>query len=322
MRTNDFKNISGILVIDKPQGLTSMDVVEEIKRVLRVKKAGHGGTLDPIATGVLPIFLNAATKVAQIFLDGDKLYEGVMQLGITTDTYDITGEVLATSDPSSITLEDVQRIIPHFIGEIQQSPPPFSAAKYKGRPLYRYARNGLIITKNPKTVRIYDFRTLEMNGAEIRFLLACSKGTYVRSLVHEFGQRLGCGAVLKSLVRLKKSVFTLDQAISLDEVKGIAKEDRISLQKRIIPLEKALEFLPKVIVNEEFAQKIRAGIRIPTSSFLSWVRFQKLSLNPTEKYIRLATPKNELVAIIENPFMHPTNPYLTYFRVFPVRNKS
>jgi len=114
MKTNDLKNLSGILVIDKPQGLTSMDVVEEIKKVLRVKKAGHGGTLDPIATGVLPIFLNEATKVAQIFLEGDKLYEGVMQLGITTDTYDITGEVLATSDPSSITLEDVQRIIPLY----------------------------------------------------------------------------------------------------------------------------------------------------------------------------------------------------------------
>jgi len=322
MQKMEFKDLSGILVIDKPKGINSMQVVEEVKKLLRVKRAGHGGTLDPIATGMLPIFLNEATKVAQIFLEGDKLYEGVMELGITTDTYDITGEVIETCDASFISREEVEKVLPNYIGEIQQYPPPFSAAKHKGRPLYKYARDGLYITKSPKTVRIYDLKILEMNGKEVRFLLACSKGTYVRSLVHDIGKRLGCGAVLKSLTRLKKSVFTLDQAISLDEVKRLAKEDRASLKKKIIPIEKALEFLPKVIVNEEFAHKIRNGMRVPTSSFLSWIRFQKLSLSPTEKYIRLTTPKNELVAIIENPFIHPTDPYLSYFRVFSSKAKT
>ncbi len=317
-----FSLLSGVLVVDKPKGMTSTDVVEAIKKCLNAKKVGHGGTLDPLATGVLPILLNQATKIAQIFLEGDKLYKGVFILGLDTDTYDLTGKILKRVDASNITKEDIEKIIPSFIGELSQAPPPYSAAKYKGRPLYKYARDGLLITKKPKTIRVYDFKILEKNNSEVSFLLACSKGTYVRGIVHELGQVLKCGAILKDLTRLKKSIFTLDQALPLDEICRLSREDPTKFIQIVIPIEKALEFLPKVIVNEEMAKKIRAGQRIATSTFFSWVKFQKLSINTSDRWIRFLTPQKELVAIIENPFYHPSSPYLVYFKIFPSTKPS
>jgi len=310
------KNLDGILVLDKPKGITSTQALEKVKRALRVKKAGHGGTLDPIATGVLPIFLGRATKVAQIFLEGDKVYEGEMQLGITTETYDITGEVVEEKEvPDDLSLEELQKVASSFLGEQKQVPPPFSAAKFKGRPLYKYARDGLKIPKEPKPIKIFDFTILSFENGKVRFKLTCSKGTYVRALVNDFGKKLGCGAVLSALKRLKKSIFTIETAISLEKLKEVA-QDEESLEKLLIPVEKALEFLPKIIVSEEFSKRILEGRQMHTSSFLSFMKFQKLTVSPTEKWIRIINTKGKLVAIIENPLLHPSSPYIKYFRVF------
>ena len=308
--------LNGILVIDKPQGLISTETLEKVKKILKVKKAGHGGTLDPIATGVLPIFLNNATKLAQIFLEGDKIYEGEFQLGIVTDTYDITGEILAENEIPDFSVNEIQKIANTFLGEIEQIPPPYSAAKYKGRPLYKYARNGIFIPKKPKKIKINEFKILEKKDSKVRFYLHCSKGTYVRSLINTLGEKLKCGAVLVNLRRLKKSVFTLDDAITLKKLEKLASQGLDKILSFIIPSEKALEFLPKIIVSEDFSQKVRDGRQIYTSSFLSFIKFQKLTISTTEKWIRIVNTKGKLVAIIENPLLNPSIPYIRYFRVF------
>ena len=308
--------LNGILVIDKPKGLISTETLEKVKKILKVKKAGHGGTLDPIATGVLPIFLNNATKLAQIFLEGDKIYEGEFQLGIITDTYDITGEILAENEIPDFSVNEIQKIANTFLGEIEQIPPPYSAAKYKGRPLYKYARNGIFIPKKPKKIKINEFKILEKKDSKVRFYLHCSKGTYVRSLINTLGEKLKCGAVLVNLRRLKKSVFTLDDAITLKKLEELASQGLDKILSFIIPSEKALEFLPKIIVSEDFSQKVRDGRQIYTSSFLSFIKFQKLTISTTEKWIRIVNTKGKLVAIIENPLLNPSIPYIRYFRVF------
>ena len=310
------KKLEGILVIDKPEGLTSTQALEEVKRILKIKKAGHGGTLDQIATGVLPIFLNSATKVAQIFLEGDKVYEGEFILGITTDTYDITGEKIEEKEVPNLSLEELQKIANEFVGKIKQAPPPYSAARFKGRRLYKYARNGLLISKEPKEVQVYDFTILNKEGSKVTFKLSCSKGTYVRALVNDIGKKIGCGAVLSKLKRIKKSIFTLEQAISIEDLKKIIETKPEEVEKLIIPVEKALEFLPKITISEEFAQKVRAGRQIYTTAFLSFVKFQKVSLSTKEKWVRLVTGKGKLVAIIENPLLSPSKTHVSYFRVF------
>jgi len=308
--------LSGILVIDKPKGLTSTETLEKVKRLLRLKKAGHGGTLDPIATGVLPLFLNEATKVVQIFLEGDKTYEGEFELGYTTDTYDITGEVLARFEVKGLTLDDLKKVAQKLVGELEQVPPPYSAAKFRGRPLYKYARDGLIIPKEPKKIKVYQFEVLSLMGNRASFFLKCSKGTYVRSLIHQLGETLGCGAVLSSLRRLQKSIFTLKEAITLDELERIVKEDPERIKEHLISLSQALEVLPKVMISEDFARRVREGRQINRTAFLSLVKFQKLSFSLSEKWIRLLDPKGKLVAIIENPMLHKERPYVSYFRVF------
>lgn len=306
---------SGILVLDKPEGLTSTSALEKVKKLLKVKKAGHGGTLDPIATGVLPILIGEATKVAQIFLEGDKIYEGKFLLGITTSTYDITGEVIKKLKAPEFTLETLQELAKSFEGTLEQVPPPFSAVKFKGRPLYKYARNGLFISKEPKKVKIHEFKIKSLKKDEVSFYLHCSKGTYVRSLIHELGERLGCGAVLLNLRRLKKSSFHIEQALTLEELEQRVKDN--SWTQFLIPISKALEFLPKVIISEEFSKKVREGKPLYTSSFLSLVKFQKLTLSSTERWIRLLSTKGDLVAIIENPLLTSlSKPFITYFKVF------
>lgn len=310
------QEINGILVLDKPEGLSSTQALEKVKKILKVKKAGHGGTLDPIATGVLPIFLGKATKVAQIFLEGDKVYEGRFQLGITTSTYDITGEIISQKEVSEISLEKLKEFAKELEGEIDQVPPPFSAAKFRGRPLYKYARDGLIIPKEPKKVKIYKFEILRIDKPFVDFKVYCSKGTYIRALIHDLGEKIGCGATLVSLRRIKKSIFTLEEALTLRDLENLVTENPEAVLQKIIPVEKALEFLPKIIVSEEFSQKILQGKPMYTSSFLSFIKFQKLVLSSHHSWIRILSSKGKLVAIIENPLKNISSTYIKYFRVF------
>ncbi len=306
----------GVLVIDKPEGLSSTQVVEKIKRKLRVRKAGHGGTLDPFATGVLPVCLGRGTKIAQFILEGDKEYEGYFELGLETETYDVTGEVVARHPvPQELGLEEIQKVFDEFVGVVEQAPPAFSAAKLHGRPLYKYAREGLKVEKPPKKVEILEFEALKYDPPYVHFRVYCGKGTYVRSLIHEVGQRLGCGATLVKLRRLRKGPFTLEEAISLEEFEE--KLTKGELEPHIIPVAKALEFIPALTISPELAWRIRNGRPLAVSSLANMIRLQKVHQKPRVPWLRLVTPEGSLVAVLEYPqdLYAPGN--VKMVRVFP-----
>lgn len=213
---------SGILVVDKPAGITSMDVIRVIRRIAKPRKIGHGGTLDPFATGVLPILLNQATKFSEDVMSGIKEYDGVFILGRAYDTQDITGTPLG--DPKQIplgtTLESLQELTKHFVGKIFQTPPLYSAVKRHGRPLYDYARSGESIQVEPRPVFVEKFEvTSRIDETRFRFYVRSAKGVYVRTLVHDLGQKLGCGAVVESLRRTQQGRFHIDAAVPLQSLK-------------------------------------------------------------------------------------------------------
>ncbi len=222
------EDIHGILSIDKPSGMTSFHVVRLVKKALRAAKAGHAGTLDPMATGVLPICLGKATKLSASIMDGEKIYEGVIRLGISTDTFDAEGSVLAERPVPALSRERIAEVARSFEGSIQQAPPAFSAVKYKGKPLYSYARKGIFIEKGPRVVMVYSFEILEWNSPDIFFRIVCGKGTYVRSLAHELGERLECGGHLHSLRRLRSGPCTIERSMTIDALRDAVDKGRLA----------------------------------------------------------------------------------------------
>ncbi len=210
---------SGIFVVDKPIGITSAEVVRRIKRWSRAKKVGHGGTLDPLATGVLPILINKATKIAQTFLNKDKSYEGTMLLGMETETGDIEGRVIRYTKEIDVDPERIEEVMKGFVGRIKQTPPIYSAVKVRGTPLYKLARKGIKVTPKERWVYIYSLQMISFNIPEVDFRISCSKGTYIRSLCMDIGRALGCGACLENLRRIKTGPFSISQAIPLETLR-------------------------------------------------------------------------------------------------------
>lgn len=226
--------MNGVLVTDKPAGWTSHDVVAAVKKKLKAKKVGHLGTLDPMATGVLPLVINGATKHADALGGGTKEYSVVLELGSSTDTYDSSGKVTRTAPLGDITPEDVVRALKRFTGRITQLPPMYSAVKRNGVPLYRLARKGVTVEREPREAEVFSLVVTETVLPVVRFTAVCSRGTYIRSICHDLGEMLGCGAHMTSLVRTRSGCFTLDGAVS----PGAPPEE---LAERIIPLPDALE---------------------------------------------------------------------------------
>lgn len=209
---------NGILIIDKPAGWTSMDVCAKVRGILREKRVGHGGTLDPMATGVLPVFVGRATRGVEFAEKGWKEYAAGLRLGVSTDTQDVTGTVLETR-PVTAGREDVEAALAAFRGDIQQVPPMYSAVKIQGKKLYELARRGKEVERKPRPVTIRELELLEAeSGTDYRLRCLCSKGTYIRTLCHDIGQRLGCGGTLYSLRRTMAAGFTLAEAVTLEEV--------------------------------------------------------------------------------------------------------
>ncbi|MGB9603798.1 MAG: tRNA pseudouridine(55) synthase TruB [Verrucomicrobiia bacterium] len=223
----------GILLVDKPAGPTSHDVVDTVRAILGVKRVGHCGTLDPNATGLLVIVIGKATKLSDQFTSTDKVYEGAMVLGTETDSYDADGKILATNPVPQITVEKLNELAKKFTGDILQKPPMVSAVKKDGVPLYKLARKGIDIDREPRPVHIYDFTFEDYVEPMAWFRVACSKGTYVRSLVHDFGKELGCGAYLKHLRRTVSGKFNVKDAIQMEE---LIKMDAETLKSKIINL--------------------------------------------------------------------------------------
>ncbi|MGA3206633.1 MAG: tRNA pseudouridine(55) synthase TruB [Syntrophales bacterium] len=247
--------MNGIVVIDKPSGKTSHDVVEDVKKALSVKKAGHAGTLDPMATGVLPVCLEEATKLVQFLSTDTKDYTATMLLGVKTDTQDIEGKIIARDDPYVIN-EDMEDIFFRFVGETEQVPPRYSAVKYKGTPLYKWARRGIAIEPPRRVINIYDITIDEVNLPYVTFRVSCSKGTYVRSLCSDIGEMLGCGACLASLRRTRCGSFFEASAISIDDLENAAGKWTPDC---IIPLIDALPNIPAIYVDHIFARRLREG---------------------------------------------------------------
>ncbi|UCD84136.1 MAG: tRNA pseudouridine(55) synthase TruB [Deltaproteobacteria bacterium] len=249
--------MDGVLVVDKPAGITSYEVVARVKRVIKVKKVGHGGTLDPFATGVLPILIGQATKLSQFLIRDSKRYQAAMRLGVETDTQDLTGEVTFRGETRGIEEASIREAFAAFTGKISQLPPMYSAVKHQGVPLYRLARRGKQVERKKKVVEIYQLEISRIELPEVYFEVSCSRGTYIRTLAADIGKRLGCGGHLTQLRRVKSGEFGIGQAITLEELETAVEQG--SVEKRITPLERVLPGFPRIQVERTLAAKIRQG---------------------------------------------------------------
>ncbi|MFH1652330.1 MAG: tRNA pseudouridine(55) synthase TruB [Chloroflexota bacterium] len=258
--------MEGILNIDKPRDETSFRTVSRIKRLTGAKRAGHAGTLDPAATGVLPICLGQATRVVEYLMDATKTYRARLELGATSDTYDATGDVIRQPVPGDITREAAEAALDPFRGAIRQTPPMFSAVKHQGQPLYRLARAGIEVPRRTRAVRIDRLEIAEWQPPLLTIEVDCSKGTYIRSLAHDFGQALGCGAILADLVRLRCGIFRIEDALSPDEVAEACL--RGDLPSRLYPADSVLQSWRAVSVSEETAAALQKGqsVSLPETS--------------------------------------------------------
>jgi tRNA pseudouridine55 synthase len=240
--------INGFVVIDKPAGITSHDVVSRVRRILGTRKVGHTGTLDPFATGVLPVAVNDGTKAIPFLDEGVKCYEAVMQLGVATDTQDMTGAVLREADWLTVSRENVESVLKRFTGRLSQIPPMFSAIKRDGQPLYKLARQGQVVERTAREIEIQSLELLSFTLPLVTFRVVCSRGTYVRTLANDMGELLGCGGALKELRRTASGPFGITAAISLEGLEEAARCG--GLQLLTVSPYAALSHLPEVPLNE------------------------------------------------------------------------
>lgn len=253
--------MNGVLNIFKPKGMSSFDAVRVVKKVAGTGKVGHTGTLDPEATGVLPICIGRATKIIDYIMDSEKVYEVTLKLGIRTTTYDLEGEVLEERDPSHLTEEEILNTINSFKGEYSQIPPMYSALKQNGVRLYELARKGIEVERKGRLVNIYNLEDIKINNPYISMKVACSKGTYIRSLCYDIGEKLGVFATMTQLNRAKTSVFSQEKSININE---LTKEN---INDYILSMEEALEKYDKIIVNKKYAKLLVNGVRVADGRF-------------------------------------------------------
>ena len=291
--------MDGVIVVDKAGGWTSHDVVARMRGIARTKRIGHLGTLDPMATGVLPLVLNGATRLAQFYTGNDKLYEGVIHFGYGTNSYDAEGEPAGEVRDVTPDAEQLAAAIARFRGTIQQTPPPVSAKKIGGVPAYKLVRKNVEVVLKPVEVTIHAFDVLASDGADIRVRVHCSGGTYIRSLAHDLGQALGCGAHLKALRRLASGEFTIAQARTLDELQALADAGR--LDEALIPAAELLPAFPSETVDDLTAGQIRQGRDFRVSPF---------RVAPSAKYVKAIGPSGRLLAIGEAKLPHLYHPVL------------
>lgn len=253
--------INGVINIYKEKGYTSHDVVAKLRGIVGQRKIGHTGTLDPDAVGVLPVCLGKATKICGLLTEKEKVYETVLLLGRTTDTQDISGEVISEQDPSSLEQESVQNAILSFSGEYDQVPPMYSAVKVEGKKLYELAREGKIVERKPRKVFIHEIKILEYDLPRVKLEVRCSKGTYIRTLCHDIGVRLGCGGCMEYLKRTRSGDFEEKDSLTLDEV--IKKRDEGTLMEAIYPIDRIFLRYPAGAVVKEWEKCARNGGILP-----------------------------------------------------------
>lgn len=271
---NRGRRVNGILLLDKPLGITSNAALQEAKRLFRAAKAGHTGNLDPLASGMLPICFGEATKFSVYLLDADKVYLGNCKLGIRTTTADAEGEIVETRPVPTLTEAQVETVLDKFRGEIEQIPPMHSAIKQNGQPLYKLARQGIEVERQPRKVTIHELTLTRLEGDELDITVHCSKGTYIRTLVEDIGAALGCGAYLSGLRRTRVGPFPEAEMVTLDELRAEAEEGAEQLDRHLLPADHALGGYPEVKLTESSLFYVRQGqaVQVPQAPTEGWVR--------------------------------------------------
>ena len=269
------RDIHGILMFDKPAGLSSNAALQEVKQLYFAKKAGHTGSLDPLATGLLPICFGNATRVSSFLLDADKRYAVVAKLGVTTTTGDAEGEVTATRAVDSFTQGQVNELLQRdFTGRISQIPPMYSALKHQGKRLYELARQGIEVEREPREVQIHSVECTAIDGDELSIAVHCSKGTYVRTLIEDMGEALGCGAHVTQLRRTAVGPFEAPEMVTLDQLRELKQNDMPAMDTLLLPTESALQGYPDIHLSADAAFYMRQGqaIQVPRAPTSGWVR--------------------------------------------------
>jgi len=290
-------NLDGVIVVDKPEGWTSHDVVAKMRGIAATRRVGHLGTLDPIATGVLPLMIGQATRLARFWEGSEKSYEAVVRFGFATSTYDREGQPAGPVTEPAITAEGLEALLAPLRGEIAQKPPPVSAKKIGGVPAYKLARKNVPVELTPVTVSIYELTLMELSGARARLRVRCSAGTYIRSIAHQLGAAMGCGAHVESLVRTRSGPFCLDQSFTVGRLQEMKNESR--LQEALLPMRDLLPDFPGVLVDDVTVTNIRQGRDFTVSPF---------RVNAGSAHVRAIGPDGNLVAIGRITMPHVYHP--------------
>lgn len=284
-RRSNGRDINGILLLDKPAGITSNRALQIVKRIYKANKAGHTGNLDPLATGLLPICLGEATKVSGYLLDSDKRYLASCTLGVRTNTADAEGEIIESRPVGDYSEEMIQQVLRQFIGEIEQVPPMHSALKVNGQPLYKLAHKGEVVERKPRKITIYDIRFIQLQNDILELEVFCSKGTYIRTLAEDIGELLGCGAHISGLRRTLSGPFQLEHAVSLAELEHLAEDGLEEIDAFLLRPEEALLDWPEVSLSEHTAHYVQQGqaVQVPKA--------------PTEGLVRLHGQNGQFIGV-------------------------
>ena len=268
--------MDGVIVIRKEKGFTSHDVVAKLRGILHMKKIGHTGTLDPDAEGVLPVALGKATRLVDMITDKEKTYEAVMRLGVVTDTQDMSGTVLSQTTELSVTEEELCTVVSSFVGDYMQVPPMYSALKVNGKKLYELAREGKTVERKPRPVHFYEIEILDISFPLVRFRVTCSKGTYIRTLCNDIGEKLGCGGAMEELLRTQSGNFTLEESMTLSQVEEAVANGTIG--EKIVSIEDVLSMYPALICTPEGDRLLGNGNPVPEELVQGGSREEKVRM--------------------------------------------
>ena len=284
--------MNGIVIVDKPQGWTSQDVTARLRRVLSTRRIGHGGTLDPMATGVLPVFVGRATRAVEFFEHAEKTYEATLRLGVKTDTQDITGTVLEER-PVTVTEQDILNVLPAFRGEILQIPPMYSALKVNGQKLYDLARKGKEVERQPRPITIHELELLHFDGQDARIRVRCSKGTYIRTLCEDMGEKLGCLGCMAALRRTRAGEYTIEKAVPLQTLL-----DAENPEQYLLSMDSPFLGYPAVTLSENQEKRCRNGnaftLRVPDGTYRAYGK--------NGEFLMLARVENGVMSTIKSFF--------------------
>ena len=293
--------MDGVIVVNKPAGWTSHDVVAKMRGIAGTRSVGHLGTLDPIATGVLPVMVGQATRLARYFEKSEKIYEAVVRFGFATNTYDRDGQPTTPVTEVNVTAEQIEACLISMRGDITQMPPPVSAKKINGVPAYKLVRQNLPVDLAAVPVSIYELTLERVEGDRARLKVRCSPGTYIRSIAHQLGAALGCGAHIEALVRTASGAFAIGQSHNLEQLQALKAEDR--LREALLPMAELLPQFPRVALDELTVQKVRQGRDFGVSAF---------RVNPGSEHVKAVGPDGMLVAIGRIALPHVYHPVVVF----------